>query len=99
MRHDARRIRRLTDRAWQALDDEPRRGPADPVDGLTEALEALLAEIASNREAARRLRRTMDHSIQRETHRQTAHLKKAASTDPLTGMRNRRALETPRLAP
>ena len=65
----------------------------DDLGRLQRALYDVLASATAQRLEARRLRRTMDHSIRKETTRATGRLKRQAQTDPLTGLGNRRALD------
>jgi diguanylate cyclase (GGDEF)-like protein len=65
----------------------------DELGELRRAIHDTLTNAAAHRLEARRLRRTMDHSIQRETDRATGRLQREAQTDPLTGLGNRRALQ------
>jgi diguanylate cyclase (GGDEF)-like protein len=64
----------------------------DEIGELSRAIHQALTGAAAARIEARRLRRSMDHSIRRETHRATGRLQREAHTDPLTGLGNRRAL-------
>ena len=70
----------------------------DQLGRLQRAIHDALTTAAALRLEARRLRRTMDHSIRKETDRATGRLQREAATDPLTGVGNRRALAA-RLGP
>jgi len=65
----------------------------DELGDLSRAVHDALSDTAAAQINARLLKRTMDESIRRETHRATGQLRREASTDPLTGLGNRRALE------
>jgi diguanylate cyclase (GGDEF)-like protein len=64
----------------------------DEIGELSRAIHQALTNATAHRLEARRLRRAMDHSIRKETHRATGRLQREAQTDPLTGLGNRRAL-------
>ncbi|MHC4416267.1 MAG: GGDEF domain-containing protein [Planctomycetota bacterium] len=93
-------IRELTDRL-RDIDLDRHREPLrelqtdrrDEMGELSRAIFETLTCAAAHRIEARHLRRTMDHSIRRETQRATGHLQRQAATDPLTGLGNRRALD------
>ncbi len=65
----------------------------DEIGELSRAIHEAISSAAAHRIEARLLRRTMDSSIKRETHRATDRLQRQAATDPLTGVGNRRALQ------
>jgi diguanylate cyclase (GGDEF)-like protein len=65
----------------------------DTIGHLASAVEHAIKEVATGRNAVRRLEERMGERIQRETHRRTAQLKQEAFTDPLTGLGNRRAFD------
>jgi diguanylate cyclase (GGDEF)-like protein len=95
-RHD---VRKLT-RSLRQYDGDHDREPLtvlttdrnDEIGELSRAIYQALTNATAHRLEARRLRRAMDHSIQKETHRATGRLQREAHTDPLTGLGNRRAL-------
>ncbi|MCP3906369.1 MAG: GGDEF domain-containing protein [Planctomycetes bacterium] len=67
---------------------------ADPdLAPLTKAVHEMLMRLRSDRRESRLLQRTMDDTIERETSRATSKLRRQATTDPLTGLGNRRAME------
>ncbi len=92
-----REVRRLTDQLRRAGHNEPLRGMLtggnDDFARLRRAIHNRLSEATAHRLEAGHLRRTMDDSIRRETGRATDRLQKEVSTDALTGIGNRRALE------
>jgi diguanylate cyclase (GGDEF)-like protein len=65
----------------------------DDLGALSRAMSAALVHATAHRIEAARLRATMDETIRRETDRATGRLQREATTDPLTGLGNRRALE------
>jgi len=65
----------------------------DELSALSRAVHDVVVRSMSDRRESRRLQRTMDDTIQRETTRATARLQKEATTDPLTGLANRRTLD------
>jgi diguanylate cyclase (GGDEF)-like protein len=65
----------------------------DELGDVARAVHDVLAEAIARRIESKNIQRSMDHSIRRETQRATAHLQREASTDPLTGLGNRRCLE------
>jgi len=65
----------------------------DEVCRLSQLVHDLAVDSVSTRQRSRILHRHLDHSIKNETRRATADLQKQATTDPLTGLGNRRALE------
>ncbi|MCA9283708.1 MAG: GGDEF domain-containing protein [Phycisphaerales bacterium] len=65
----------------------------DELGRLAQAIHDVFAEAIANRVGLRNLQRHLDHSIQRETDRAVATLRREALTDPLTGLGNRRGLE------
>jgi diguanylate cyclase (GGDEF)-like protein len=93
-------IRRLALRLEQAL-AEGRDMPLsdlivdrnDDLGALSRQIHTLAVQTTDLRRENRLLHRRMGDSIRRETHRATAHLQRQASTDPLTSLGNRRALE------
>ncbi|MHC4990373.1 MAG: GGDEF domain-containing protein [Planctomycetota bacterium] len=88
------RLRRVIDDGDEAAITELREhGGDDPVGRVSRTAHDLLRETVANRRAAQRMHRTLGDSIRRETHRQTARLRREAATDPLTGLGNRRALD------
>ena len=89
----AKNLRKMKeDRSWNnvrsLLTDR-----TDELGDLSRAVHDALSDSAAAQINARLLKRTMDESIRRETHRATGQLRREASTDPLTGLGNRRALE------
>lgn len=67
---------------------------ADPtVIQLAREITAALYDVHQSRSATRRLERTMHDEIRRETDRATRRLRREATTDPLTGLANRRGME------
>lgn len=94
---DRRVIRRLTERLRrrdrEPLSDVPAEAGDRDVAELRRAIAETLAVADADRMEARRLRRTMDDSIRKETGRATGRLQREAATDPLTGVGNRRALQ------
>lgn len=66
----------------------------DELGALTRVIHDTLARSIADRREARRLQRTMDDSIRRETDRATMRLTRQATTDPLTGLGNRRTMES-----
>ncbi|MHC5113646.1 MAG: GGDEF domain-containing protein [Planctomycetota bacterium] len=74
-------------RALAGITDDPDLAP------LTEAVQDMLMHVRSQHRASRMMQRTMDHTIERETNRATSKLRRQATTDPLTGLGNRRAME------
>jgi diguanylate cyclase (GGDEF)-like protein len=79
-----RRTRRLSDMVL----DRP-----DELGELTRAIHDTLARALAHRRESRMLQRTMTDTIRRETDRATLHLQREASTDPLTGLGNRRTMD------
>lgn len=65
----------------------------DEVGELCKAVEDLLGTFVSQRVRSHSLKRTMHEQIRRETTRATANLMREATTDSLTGLGNRRALD------
>jgi len=65
----------------------------DEVSRLSQLVHDLATDAVSTRQRSRILHRHLDHSIKNETRKATADLQKQATTDPLTGLGNRRALE------
>lgn len=65
----------------------------DEVGELCNAVDELLGTLVSHRVRTHSLKRTMNEQIRRETTRATAALLREATTDSLTGLGNRRALE------
>jgi diguanylate cyclase (GGDEF)-like protein len=65
----------------------------DEIGDLSRAVHGLASEALARRQHTRLLHRRMDRRIQRETRRATADLERQVTTDPLTGLGNRRALE------
>jgi diguanylate cyclase (GGDEF)-like protein len=65
----------------------------DELGELSRVIHAALSQAIANRIEARMLHRTMHEQVRRETDRATHHLQRQASTDALTGLGNRRALE------
>ena len=65
----------------------------DELGALSRQIHELAVKVTELRRENRLLNRRMTDSIRRETHRATAHLQRQASTDPLTGLGNRRVLE------
>jgi diguanylate cyclase (GGDEF)-like protein len=96
-REEIRRLTRLVREFDRDHDREPLRTfeskRADEIGELSRAIYRALTNATALRIEAHRLRRTMDDSIKRETHRATGRLQREAQTDPLTGLGNRRALE------
>ncbi len=98
--NDRRELRRLT-RCVRRLEIERGRellgnllsDRDDEIGELSRAIHEAISSAAAHRIEARLLRRTMDSSIKRETHRATDRLQRQAATDPLTGVGNRRALQ------
>ncbi len=92
-----RQVRQLTRQLGRAGYKEPLRdlltGGDDDFARLRRAIHDRLSEATAHRLEAGHLRRTMDDSIRRATGRATDRLKKEVSTDALTGIGNRRALE------
>ena len=92
-----REVRELTRQLGRVGHDEPLRdllsGGDDDFARLRRAIHKRLSEATAHRLEAGHLRRTMDDSIRRETGRATDRLQKQVSTDALTGIGNRRALE------
>lgn len=93
IRNLAKTLRKMKeDRSWSSvrslLTDR-----TDELGDLSRAVHDALSDTAAAQINARLLKRTMDESIRRETHRATGQLRRQASTDPLTGLGNRRALE------
>ena len=89
----AKNLRKMKeDRSWNnvrsLLTDR-----TDELGDLSRAVHDALSDTAAAQINARLLKRTMDESIRRETRRATGQLRREASTDPLTGLGNRRALE------
>ncbi len=80
------------DRSWNnvktLLNDR-----TDEFGDLSRAVHDALNDTVAAQLNVRLLRRTIDESIRRETHRATGQLRREVSTDPLTGLGNRRALE------
>ena len=98
---DARReIRQLT-RHVRDFDRDGRRESLrklrtdrkDEIGELGRAIYGTLANAAAHQMEVRQLRRSMDHSIRRETDRATGRLQRQVATEPLTGLGNRRALQ------
>ena len=97
---DRREIRRLTrcmrrfeiERGHELLGDLLS-DRDDDIGELSRAIHEALSGATAHRMEVRRLRRTMDSSIRRETHRATDRLQRQAATDLLTGVGNRRALQ------
>ncbi len=65
----------------------------DELGDVARAVHDVLTEAIARRIEVKTIQRTMDESIRRETQRATAHLQREATTDPLTGLGNRRCLE------
>ncbi|MHC4949126.1 MAG: GGDEF domain-containing protein [Planctomycetota bacterium] len=65
----------------------------DELGELSRAIHDALAEVIANRRTANLLRKTMADEIEQATHRATVELRREVTTDPLTGLGNRRALE------
>jgi len=65
----------------------------DEICRLSQLVHDLAVDAVSTRQRSRILHRHLDHSIKNETRKATADLQKQATTDPLTGLGNRRALE------
>jgi two-component system cell cycle response regulator len=65
----------------------------DDIGAVRRALHDTLSDAVTNRLEVRRLRRTMDDSIRKETDRATGRLLRQAHTDHLTGLGNRRGFE------
>jgi diguanylate cyclase (GGDEF)-like protein len=65
----------------------------DEIGALSRQIHDLAVKVTELRRENRLMHRRMEDSIRRETHRATAHLQRQASTDPLTGLGNRRVLE------
>jgi diguanylate cyclase (GGDEF)-like protein len=66
---------------------------ADELGELTRVIHVALTHAVANRIEARMLHRTMHEQVRRETDRATLHLQRQATTDALTGLGNRRALD------
>ncbi len=99
-RNDREEIRRITGMVRRFEQDQEREPLGellsdgdDEISDLRRAIHDALSGAAAHRLEARHLRRTMDDSIRRETTRATGRLRKEATTDSLTGLGNRRALE------
>jgi diguanylate cyclase (GGDEF)-like protein len=93
IRNLTRRVRRIGDDTGgeslkRLILDRP-----DELGELSRAIHDALAKAHAARLETKRLQRTMDHEIRRETDRATHKLRREATTDPLTGLRNRRSLE------
>jgi diguanylate cyclase (GGDEF)-like protein len=96
---DRQDLRSLT-RSVRQFDHDHDRDPlrtlqtdrGDEIGELSRAIHQALTNATAHRLEAHRLRKSMDHSIQQETHRATGRLQREAQTDPLTGLGNRRAL-------
>ncbi len=97
-REEMRRIAGIVRRFQESQDREPLRellsDRDDEIGELRRAIHDALSGVAAHRLEARHLRRTMDDSIRRETTRATDRLRREAFTDALTGLGNRRALES-----
>lgn len=100
LRHEQSLIAKLTvrlDRAMHGQRNEPLSriiiDRDDPLGQLSRVIHDALTQGLAHRAEARMLLRTMDDSIRRETTRATADLQRLATTDPLTGLGNRRMLE------
>jgi two-component system cell cycle response regulator len=65
----------------------------DDLADLSRTVHAITTESFSQRQQSRLLQRRMGEDIERQTKRATAHLERQATTDPMTGLGNRRALE------
>lgn len=65
----------------------------DELGELARAIRDVFAEAIAQRVGFRNMQRHLDHSIQRETDRAVAVLKREVLTDPLTGLGNRRGLD------
>jgi len=61
---------------------------------ISQQVHRILVNSFSHFAEASRLKRTMDQTIQNKVFKATTHLDRIAHTDALTGLRNRRALET-----
>jgi diguanylate cyclase (GGDEF)-like protein len=66
---------------------------ADELGLLSRSIRGAIIAAEADRRDSHRLRRTMNHEIQRETERATTRLRREATTDPLTGLGNRRRLD------
>jgi len=93
IRRLATQVRRITGEQRAAMLSSLETEGADELADLRRAVHDALAEAFTTRQETKRLQRSMDETIQRETSRATAHLRREATTDPLTGLGNRRALE------
>jgi len=90
----AKAVRRATESAGEpqrgalaGISDDPDLAP------LTRAVQDMLLHVRSKHRESRMLQRTMDHQIELETNRATSKLRRQATTDPLTRLGNRRAME------
>ena len=99
LRHDRSALKNLANRISNAMRDgreEPLRRIVidrdDEIGQLSRVIRDALAQSIAHRVEARMLSRTMDDSIRRETTRATATLLRQVTTDPLTGLGNRRRM-------
>ena len=87
------RLRRVNDNRWNDRLKDIILDRDDELGTLSRAIHDTLARSIADRRESRMLHRTMDDTIRRETDRATVRLQRQATSDPLTGLGNRRELE------
>ncbi|MCA9297381.1 MAG: GGDEF domain-containing protein, partial [Phycisphaerales bacterium] len=98
LQRDLRRFVHQLDRHHHGQREEAIRSLArdgdDELSVLSRSIVRLIEDSLEERTRRRLLHRRMDDHVQRETRRATSQLRRDVETDPLTGLGNRRALES-----
>jgi diguanylate cyclase (GGDEF)-like protein len=98
LQRELRRFVHQLDRHHEGRREETIRGLARPGDDevsrLSRSIVRVIEDSHEERTRRRLLHRRMDDHVERETRRATSQLRRDVETDPLTGLGNRRALDS-----